>query len=152
MKLKDVTLEQIKDFLDECKYKHENLFNTSIITNKDNKEVLELELFYGYYDDFISVCEIWKDEDYAYDFCMETVYKTSYFDFEIDGEDYEEDDDGDIVVEIKDVVEHILLELKFIICDTIDDYKKQLEFINSFRGLKGLDIEGVTSALGNEYD
>ena len=141
MKLQDITLNQIKDYFEECEY--DGLITVELINNDEHGEVLELYRFDGEYDDDVFLCKIYRDRDG--DFIVETETNLSPLNF---GDGFIEEDD----VSISEVVEILLTYAKSGICENIDFLKRQIEFINDFGKQCTLRISSVTIAIGNKYE
>ena len=77
MKLQDITLNQIKDYFEECEY--DGLIKVELINNDEYGEVLELYRFDGEYDDEVFLCKIYHDRDG--DFIVETETNLSPLNF-----------------------------------------------------------------------
>ena len=143
MKLKDITLNNIKEYFDSCNY--DGIIKTEIEQDKDLGEILYLFRFDGEYDDEnVYVCLIYKAPDG--DFVIETDTSSNPFNF---GEGVIEEDED---IEIDVVVGMMLSEAKAGICENIDFQKRQIEFINDFGKQCELEIDSVTTTTGNKYE
>ena len=143
MRLKDVSLKNIKEYFDNCSY--DGLIKTEIEKDKDLGEILYLYRFDGEYDDENTyVCLIYKASDG--DFIVETDTSSNPFNF---GEGIIGEDED---VEIDTIIRMMLSEAKSGICENIDFQKRQTEFINDFGKQCGLEISSVTTTTGSKYE
>lgn len=143
MKLKDISLKNIKEYFDNCNYK--DFIKTKTEQDKELGEILYLFRFDGEYDDEDTyVCLIYKAHDG--DFVIETETSSNPFNF---GEGLIEEDED---VEIGIIIRMMLSEAKLGICENIEFQKRQIEFINDFGKQCGLEIDSIITTTGNEYE
>lgn len=135
MKLEDITLEEIKEFIDECK------IPKTITYIEDNELVLCREADYDCETEYY-ICTIKRDSK-DNDFVVETDRETDYFNFGYGRIDCEN-------TNIKEVVTELLISAKSGMCELIDMYKGNYEFINNFKQV-GLNIMGVYTLEENKY-
>lgn len=142
-KLEEITLEDIQNYL--RKYDCDGVITTKLV-EKNNTETLQVFEFDGLYDDTIWVCSIYKNEDN--DFYIKTANATSPFNH-ADGVEY--DDEENELFKISTIVAELLSYVKISLCDSIDYFQRQVDFINNFCNGNHLSNPSVITTCDIEH-
>lgn len=141
MKLEDITLRSIKDYLNYCEDVYDGAIQI-VLENKDGDEKLYITRFNGEWDDWDYIGSICKNRDNEFE--IETASgSVRCLQEGIDDEDN---------TTLQEVVSVLLTRLKGSICEEADCYMSQISFLNDFGEKCKLDIRSVTTCDGNFYE
>ena len=123
-KLEEITLKDIQNYLydNDC----DETITIKIVT-KNDVETLQILEFDGHYDDDILVCSIYKKNG-DFIICRNEGMICPFN--HADGIEY--DDEENELFKISTIVAGLLSEAKTSLCESIDYFQRQVDFINNF--------------------